>query len=101
MGLCTLVLTGVATPFLHNGIMSYDAEDATNFEVKQSKGRVHGIVGLAFFILRKKLHFLATGGGATPLHFSGRVRKECKFFDLLPWHLRQSLYFNRDVRVGS
>ena len=33
MGLSNLMLTGVATPYLHNGIMSADADDATNFEV--------------------------------------------------------------------
>lgn len=31
------MLTGVATPYLHNGIMSADEEDATNFEVGDIK----------------------------------------------------------------
>jgi hypothetical protein len=31
------MLTGVATPYLHNGIMSADEEDATNFEVGNIK----------------------------------------------------------------
>ena len=31
--LSNLMLTGSATPYLHNGIMSADNEDATNFEV--------------------------------------------------------------------
>ena len=31
--LSNLMLTGAATPYLHNGIMSADNEDATNFEV--------------------------------------------------------------------
>ena len=33
--LSNLMLTGSATPYLHNGIMSADDDDATNFEVKQ------------------------------------------------------------------
>ena len=32
--LSNLMLTGSATPYLHNGIMSADQEDATNFEVR-------------------------------------------------------------------
>ena len=31
--LSNMMLTGSATPYLHNGIMSADEEDATNFEV--------------------------------------------------------------------
>ena len=33
--LSNLMLTGTATPYLHNGIMSADLEDATNFEVRK------------------------------------------------------------------
>ena len=32
--LSNLMLTGSATPYLHNGIMSADDDDATNFEVR-------------------------------------------------------------------
>ena len=31
--LSNLMLTGSAVPYLHNGIMSADVDDATNFEV--------------------------------------------------------------------
>ena len=30
--LSNLMLTGIAVPYLHNGIMSADVDDATNFE---------------------------------------------------------------------
>ena len=32
--LSNLMLTGTAVPYLHNGIMSADENDATNFEVR-------------------------------------------------------------------
>ena len=37
MCLSNLILTGCAVPFLHNGIMSADENDATNFEYGDGK----------------------------------------------------------------
>ena len=39
--LSNLMLTGSATPYLHNGIISADDDDATNFEVGQQFGCIH------------------------------------------------------------
>lgn len=48
--LSNLMLTGAATPYLHNGIMSADNEDATNFEFGDGKVGVMSRNDIGFLI---------------------------------------------------
>lgn len=51
--LSNMMLTGSATPYLHNGIMSADDEDATNFEFEDGKVGVTSRNDIGFLIWRE------------------------------------------------
>ena len=56
---------------------------------------------VSYFYFEKKITFLATGGGGWVGPPSTLADASAKNASFLTWHLRQSLYINSDVRVGS
>ena len=48
MCLSNLMLTGTAVPYLHNGIMSADVDDATNFDYGEGKVGITGRNDIGF-----------------------------------------------------
>ena len=67
MCLSNLMLTGTAVPYLHNGIMSADVDDATNFDYGEGKVGITGRNDIGFlFWMNNELDTMDYNLGSRP-----------------------------------